>query len=126
MMDELKERLGPSRFSTTWSTGSGWLIEEAVRQARETDEGSEPKAAVPGRPAETSVESKPKHVTTTGEIRIPGSLQVHALGPLRILLNRRLLERDAWNSAKPRELLLFLMARPEGCTREQVGLAFWP
>ena len=27
---------------------------------------------------------------------------------------------------RPRELLVMLMMNPEGCTKEQVGLAFWP
>ena len=33
---------------------------------------------------------------------------------------------EAWPYAKPRELLLYLAAHPEGRTREQVGLDFWP
>jgi len=51
------------------------------------------------------------------------SLTIRALGPLQIM------QRDvpvAWASAKPRELLLFLLCHPGGRTRDQVGLAFWP
>src|SRR2546427_15075 len=52
-----------------------------------------------------------RHLT----IRALGALQIsQAAGPL------------IWASAKPRELLLFLLCHPEGRTREQVGLAFWP
>jgi len=32
----------------------------------------------------------------------------------------------AWGSARPRELLIYLLIHPEGRTKEQVGLAFWP
>ena len=51
------------------------------------------------------------------------TLTIRALGALRIS------QHDVpvtWASAKPRELLLFLLCHPEGRTREQVGLAFWP
>jgi DNA-binding SARP family transcriptional activator len=34
--------------------------------------------------------------------------------------------RDAWRSAKPRELLLYLLVHRRGKTRDEVGLAFWP
>ncbi len=54
------------------------------------------------------------------------TLGVEALGPLRIRRDGTPLDRDAWASAKPRELLLFLLCHPEGRTREQVGVAFWP
>lgn len=56
----------------------------------------------------------------------PLDLRVRALGPLQILLGERPLEGDAFGSSKPRELLLLLLCHPGGCTREQVGLAFWP
>lgn len=54
------------------------------------------------------------------------TLAVEALGPLRIRKDGTALDRDAWTSAKPRELLLYLLCHPDGRTREQVGLAFWP
>jgi len=53
-------------------------------------------------------------------------LRVRALGPLQIFLGDRPLEGDAFGSSKPRELLLLLLHNRDGCTREQVGLAFWP
>jgi len=51
------------------------------------------------------------------------SLTVRALGALQISQETVPI---AWASAKPRELLLFLLCHPDGRTREQVGLAFWP
>jgi DNA-binding SARP family transcriptional activator len=51
------------------------------------------------------------------------SLTVRALGALQITQETVPL---VWASAKPRELLLFLLCHPDGRTREQVGLAFWP
>lgn len=53
-------------------------------------------------------------------------LRVRALGTLQIELDGAPLASDAWRSAKPRELLLYLLTHPEGRTREQLGLVFWP
>jgi len=50
-------------------------------------------------------------------------LAIRALGALQISQPAGPL---IWASAKPRELLLFLLCHPDGRTREQVGLAFWP
>ena len=53
-------------------------------------------------------------------------LDVRALGPLEVRRDGVLLESDAWRFARPRELLLYLLAHPTGRTREQIGLVFWP
>jgi DNA-binding SARP family transcriptional activator len=54
------------------------------------------------------------------------ALHVRMLGPLEIHVDGRLLGDDAWRSARPRELFLHLVLHPEGRTREQIGLVFWP
>jgi DNA-binding SARP family transcriptional activator len=54
------------------------------------------------------------------------SLEVMALGPLQVRRDGELLGVDRWGSAKARELLLFLLCQPGGCSREQVGVALWP
>jgi DNA-binding SARP family transcriptional activator len=43
-----------------------------------------------------------------------------------VLVDDRLIDSGAWGSARPRELLTFLLLHPEGSTKEQVGLALWP
>jgi len=53
-------------------------------------------------------------------------LKVRALGPLHVYVGDRLIDPGAWGSARPRELLVYLLMHPEGRTKEQVGLAFWP
>ena len=53
-------------------------------------------------------------------------LRVQALGPLQVLVGGRPIDSAVWGSARPRELLVFLLMHPDGCTKEQVGLAFWP
>jgi DNA-binding SARP family transcriptional activator len=43
-----------------------------------------------------------------------------------VFVDGELVESTAWGSARPRELLVYLLMHPEGRTKEQVGLAFWP
>ena len=54
------------------------------------------------------------------------TLRVLALGPLQVFVNGELVESTAWGSARPRELLVYLLMHAEGRTKEQVGLVFWP
>ncbi|HKH94486.1 MAG TPA: BTAD domain-containing putative transcriptional regulator [Gemmatimonadaceae bacterium] len=54
------------------------------------------------------------------------TLRVLALGPLQVFVNGKLVESMAWGSARPRELLVYLLMHAEGRTKEQVGLVFWP
>ena len=58
--------------------------------------------------------------------RAATSLRIFTLGPLRVVRDGETLGVERWGSAKARELLLFLACHPEGCTREQVGVALWP
>jgi predicted ATPase/DNA-binding SARP family transcriptional activator len=53
------------------------------------------------------------------------ALDVKALGPLAILRDGTPVPDEAWRYARPRELLVFLLAHPEGRSRDQIGLAFW-
>jgi DNA-binding SARP family transcriptional activator len=51
---------------------------------------------------------------------------MRALGRLEILRAGVPVPPESWGYAKPRELLLYLLAHADGRTREQVGLDFWP
>jgi two-component SAPR family response regulator len=53
-------------------------------------------------------------------------MRVLGLGPLQVFVNGEMIDSVAWGSARPRELLLYLLMHPEGRTKEQVGLVFWP
>ncbi len=61
-----------------------------------------------------------------GGVSEPPRLRVAALGPLQVSVGDRRVDAAAWGSARPRELLVYLLLHPEGRTKEQVGLAFWP
>jgi DNA-binding SARP family transcriptional activator len=54
------------------------------------------------------------------------ALRVLALGPLQVFVDGVPVESTAWGSARPRELLVYLLMHPEGRTKEQVGVCFWP
>jgi DNA-binding SARP family transcriptional activator len=56
----------------------------------------------------------------------PDRLRVRALGALEVCVGDRVVPSSAWGSARPRELLAYLLLHPEGRTKDQVGLAFWP
>jgi predicted ATPase/DNA-binding SARP family transcriptional activator len=66
--------------------------------------------------------------TVTPPVPIPAAvmLRVLALGPLQVFVGKDIVDTTVWGSARPRELLIYLLMHPEGRTKEQVGLAFWP
>jgi predicted ATPase/DNA-binding SARP family transcriptional activator len=53
-------------------------------------------------------------------------LRVQALGSLQVAVGGESIDPSAWGSARPRELLVYLLMHPEGRTKEQVGVVFWP
>ena len=66
------------------------------------------------------------HAASPESAESQARLRVLALGPLQVMVGDRVVDASAWGSARPRELLVYLLAHPEGRTKEQVGLAFWP
>ncbi|HET9010840.1 MAG TPA: BTAD domain-containing putative transcriptional regulator, partial [Gemmatimonadaceae bacterium] len=113
LMEELREALGDG-FDSSYAEGAilstGEVVQLALSEAaRHTTEHRVAPRAEPQPPA-------------THERR----LRVLALGPLQVFVGDRLLDSGAWGSARPRELLVYLLLHPEGRTKEQVGLAFWP
>jgi LuxR family transcriptional regulator, maltose regulon positive regulatory protein len=54
------------------------------------------------------------------------SLTVRAFGQVEIRRDGELIEPKAWQSATAREIFLYLIDRPEGASRDDMFLAFWP
>jgi predicted ATPase/DNA-binding SARP family transcriptional activator len=114
-IERLRASLGP-RFGTLYADGRALATAERVsialaEAARHTTE----------------------HRVVTGTViaaRRPASatrkIRVLALGPLQVFVGDEPVASSAWSSARPRELLVYLLMHPEGRTKEQVGLAFWP
>ena len=109
----LRAALGAEAFEESLRAGRMLSVDQVVAEA----------IGPAGRPQAAPAASTQVILGEAG--RVP-RLRVHALGPLRIELDGVELERDAFGPAKPRELLLYLLTREGGATREQVGLALWP
>jgi len=113
--ERLRDMMPPEVFEARWTAGHGASFDTVVAYALEGN-GEESAAdedvdrAAPSTPAPTGV----------------ARLRVKALGPFRILRDGEPLPAEAWRHARPRELLLYLLVHPDGRTREQVGLDFWP
>lgn len=114
------------------------LGEDGLRQAREEGRGIDLAEALAlgtgsdGKPggeqtSQPSASARDAWEPVVGAREPPRHwLRVAALGPLRISLAGKPVDPATWSHAKPRELLLYLLAHPEGRTREQIGTAFWP
>jgi predicted ATPase/DNA-binding SARP family transcriptional activator len=61
-----------------------------------------------------------------GSPRSQSGLRVRALGPLEVHTREGRIARSQWGSSRARELLLFLLCNPSGCTKGQIGIALWP
>ncbi|MHB1327921.1 MAG: BTAD domain-containing putative transcriptional regulator, partial [Gemmatimonadales bacterium] len=101
--------------TTRWrAVGAATPIEEIVRLV-ETD--TVPPPAATGQTRE--------HADTARRTSEP-ALRVITLGRTEIYQDGEPLSAEAWAYAKPMELLIYLAMYPDGRTREQVGVAFWP
>lgn len=112
-MEGLRKALG-SRYVSVWNEGRILTTDDAVQLAL---------AHMTPRTAEHPIPmlepARPAGAATM-------TLRVNALGPLQVFRGDEAIDATAWGSARPRELLVFLLMHPDGCTKEQVGLAFWP
>lgn len=108
-MKEAREAIGEAAWEDARLRGReiplDQLMEELARPAANAPAASQP--------------APRKHAT------IP-ALEVRALGALEIVRDGVVIPQAAWRYARPRELLLYLLSHPEGRTREQIGLVFWP
>lgn len=103
-----REALGAAAFEQAKAEGRALPVEVAIERAHALPASALP-SAVPAEPA----------------IGL-SAIRVRLLGALEIAVDGRPLSATAWRSPRPRELFLFLLLHPEGSSREQIGLAFWP
>jgi predicted ATPase/DNA-binding SARP family transcriptional activator len=111
----LRERLG-DQFTALLAEGAALSTEDIVRLTQDetmAHTAEHPIVMQAQLPAPEATEAPPR-------------LRVLALGPLQVMVGERVIDASAWGSARPRELLVYLLAHPEGRTKEHVGLAFWP
>jgi DNA-binding SARP family transcriptional activator len=103
-----REAVGDARFDAAWKAGRAAPLDRVL----EEESQNVGRQATPAAPVAAVSSSAP--------------LDVRSLGSLEILRDGQRLPDDAWRYAKPRELLLYLLSHPEGRTRDQIGLVFWP
>lgn len=109
----LRETLGDEPFERAWAAGKRMPLADAIELAL---------AQSSARPPSTT----PTPAHPEPEVIARPDLTVRALGPLEITCGESRLEREAWSSAKAKELLLYLLCHPDGRTRARIGLDFWP
>lgn len=56
----------------------------------------------------------------------PPTIHIRALGRMQVKVNNRLLTLSDWQTQAARDLFFLLLAHPEGLTKEEIGLIFWP
>ena len=105
-----RQTVGDAVFQSAWNAGRATPLTELMEEL--------------ARPVTRKRPQTPERATPA-PVRTP-ALEMRALGPLEILRDGAALPDSAWRYARPRELLLYLAAHPEGCTRDQIGLVFWP
>jgi predicted ATPase/DNA-binding SARP family transcriptional activator len=113
-----RDRLG-AYFERMYDEGRGMPMEEVTQIASEAGGLHTSEYQVPVLGDSTTVTAPLPAVA-------PETLRVLALGPLQVFVGNDPIDTTAWGSARPRELLVYLLVHPDGRTKEQVGLAFWP
>lgn len=111
-IDTARQSLGEDVFQSEWKRGRSTPLDGVIDQAIRAGAAVLPTSPARTASARASDETSP--------------LDVRALGPLEIRRDGVPLASSAWKYAKPRELLLHLLAHRDGRTREQIGLLFWP
>jgi predicted ATPase/DNA-binding SARP family transcriptional activator len=129
----IKSALGPERLTWAREQGTSLDLAAALAYARRKLDALLPRRGGPAAQARSPEEAARRSRAATAASPVadpvsalPPDVRACALGPLQIFTGGRPLEGDAFGSSRPRELLLLLLCYPEGCTREQAGLAFWP
>jgi len=56
----------------------------------------------------------------------PPKIILRAFGRTEVSTNNGILTTSDWKSLTARDLLFFFLSHPQGVTKEEVGLAFWP
>lgn len=136
MILALQEAMGEETFRAVREGGASvapeTMIDELLGSGPERPGGSPPvgvpQVAPTGGPEgpDAARESSAGAVRDHASRATQPSLVVRTMGPVEIEVDGRRLDGEAWPYARPRELLLLLVARPAGATREQIGEALWP
>lgn len=122
--DALRASMPAVEFAEGWEAGRALSFADAVALALAGDVPAPPSVAENRQDAATQA-TPPVALSPAATPHAP-PLEIRTLGRVEILRSGVLMPEQEWPYARPRELLLYLVAHPEGRTREQVGLDFWP
>ncbi|MDQ3283575.1 MAG: NB-ARC domain-containing protein [Acidobacteriota bacterium] len=103
LVARLRESLGDDVFESALREGSGMTFDDACELALSGSDDTQ------------SIDAASEPL-----------LEVRDLGPLQITIGGKPLAQEARASGRARELLVYLLAHPQGRTKEEVGVAFWP
>jgi two-component SAPR family response regulator len=56
----------------------------------------------------------------------PAKIIIHTFGSIEVIVNNRTLKISDWKTQTSRDLFFLFLAYPEGLTKEEVGVIFWP
>ena len=53
-------------------------------------------------------------------------LAIRALGKMQVFIDEKIVDNSAWQTQAAKNLFFLLLAHPEGMTKEEISLYFWP
>lgn len=56
----------------------------------------------------------------------PATLVIHALGKMQVQAGKHTITSSEWQTQAARDLFFLLLAHPEGMTKDEISLIFWP
>ncbi len=139
--DALQAALGDAAFARRWTEARGVALEDAIalalgvtseagklrwREGETTGRLAVSASSILAPPAGDGSHEDAAPSPSRPPAVAPSRLEVLALGPLSIRFHGVAIEAERWSSAKPRELLLYLLCHPEGVARTKLGPALWP
>jgi predicted ATPase/DNA-binding SARP family transcriptional activator len=131
--DALRATLGAAAFERAWTQDLPGdpvgIVTELLARARalcEADAEPATSACVPDSGCEELCGAEGTQEPESAPRSGGPDLRVQSLGPLRVYRGDEQMTTERWGSARPRELLLYLLCATDGRTREQVGVDFWP
>ncbi|HSK19480.1 MAG TPA: BTAD domain-containing putative transcriptional regulator [Longimicrobiales bacterium] len=127
LVGRLRELLGDVEYERAFDEGThvqpAHALDEVLGGAATQPAAVQPIAPLPAvRTADTAVPVPA--AASPAPSPVATDLCVRALGPFEVEVQGTAV--SAWPYAKPKELLAFLLLRPQGRTRAEIGAALWP
>lgn len=73
----------------------------------------------------TQIQTTVKRHSTAVKFESP-SLTIRGFGKMQVSLGDKLISGTDWKTKGVRDLFFYLLSQPEGVTKEEIGMVFWP